>query len=448
MTDYGWPLAVDIMTVIACTLLLIRFGDLRFSHPGTPYIIFHLHTVTVRLAGLAGGATTLYGASHGWFEPVMPFEIVRAALFCDIAFWSVTVVWILFKVSPKNPAEPEARTSKTMRIDPKILRPILAFAFIFGVIGLRVAARVPGIPVYEGFDPTSEWTASSYIIILPSWFGLAVLGYIYYYGFGRISSGLLILYLVLMSLQGGMRFRVIIGALLAVQIWVERQNRRWPSRAMVAGLGLAALAFFPMKTVGHMIISGDPWAEIQETFSDSVTDVSEGAADDQMFLDEFASSLTLLDLQGKYYWGSMYVPLLTLPIPRALWPEKPVLAGFLTDISSRSRPMATSGMIVTYLGEAYANFGTAGVFLVPPLLALFLAYFCRRAYAAPRDSVLRFTYVLLSVNLIQVYRDGLVSLFVFTFVNMMPLMAIVVVHFLASLGRLRRGGQQPAALPS
>jgi hypothetical protein len=432
MDEYGQALLIDAVTVLSCVALLFRYGDLRLSHPGTPYIVFHVHTVTARLAGLFNGAAALYTNSPGEFEPVMPDEILRAAMYADIAFWTVTLVWLFVKTSPRD--EP---TDRAMMLEPRLFRPILLITFILGLIGLRVAAKLPGVDLYE-IDASSPWSTSSYLIILPSWYGLAVIGHIYYYGFKRWTVFLLSIYLFLMAIQGGMRFRFIIGLLLAVQIWVEHRNQRWPSRTLLLGLVAAGLLFFPMKDLGQILQSGGSAADVSAAVSDSATDVSEGSASDQLFLDEFASGLTLLDLQGKKYWGSVYLPLLTLPIPRALWPDKPVLAGFLADISSRTRPMSTSGMIVTYLGESYANFGVAGVFLVPPLLAWLLALFYRSAYRAPRNSVLRFSYVLLAVNLIQVYRDGLVSIVVFTFVNMMPLMFIVLAHMFAAAVRKRR----------
>jgi hypothetical protein len=176
-----------------------------------------------------------------------------------------------------------------------------------------------------------------------------------------------------------------------------------------------------------------------------MNDAAEGSAPDMMFLDEFASALTLLDMKGHKYYGSIYLPLLTLPIPRAWWPDKPTLAPFIKDISTTFRPMSTAGMIATYLGESYANFGIVGIFLVPPLLAALLALFYRRAQLAPYDSVLRFAYMVLSVNLIQVYRDGLCSLVVFTFVNMMPLAAIVVAHVVVAFAIKRRRNIPPTA---
>jgi len=434
MQEYGQSLLIDALSVTCCFALLLRFGNLRFSHPATPYMIFHLHTVTVRLMGLFNGADTIYSDSPQDFEPVLPVEIIRAALYCDIALWMVTIAWVLFALRARE----ETVRTDAIYLEKRVLDPILAVAFVMGIVGLRIAAHVPGISAYEGLDPSSDWSSSSYLIILPSWFGLAVLGHAYYYGFKPITLILVVGYLVLMSLQGGMRFRVIIGLILAVQIWIERSNRRWPTRLTVIGLAVAALAFFPMKTVGFMLRQGESTSEIGSVLSTSITDVSEGANTDQMFLDEMGSALTLIDLNGKKFMGSMYLPMLTLPIPRALWPDKPGLSGFLQEISTSHRPMAACGMITTYLGEAYANFGLFGIFIVPPILAVLLAMFYRAAYSVPRLSVMRFAYVLVSVNLIQVYRDGLLSVFVFTLVNMMPLAVIVLAHLAIAAVRKRR----------
>jgi oligosaccharide repeat unit polymerase len=91
--------------------------------------------------------------------------------------------------------------------------------------------------------------------------------------------------------------------------------------------------------------------------------------------------------------------------------------------------MNEMGMIATFLGEPYANFGYLGILLVPALLAYFLGRVYFRAYRSNYFSVIRLAYLLVACNLIQVYRDGLTSIVVFTWVNMMPLMVIVALHY-------------------
>jgi len=441
--DYYQAVGLDLFTVVCCVGLLVRFGGIRFMHPATPYIVFHVHTVTSRLLGLMNGARPLFSDYGPHLEPVVPAEIVRAALYCDEAFWIVTAVWILLHIGVRTPSRPNA-----MKLDLRILRPLLLVAFVGGIAGLVLATQIPGFGPPAAFSESSAVASSSYVLILPSWFGLAVLGYVYYRGYGRVSTILVVAYLVLMALQGSQRFRVIIGLLLAIQIWVELHDRRWPSRTMALVLLVSGALFFPMKTIAATIQTGDEISLAYDATTDSITEVSKGAALDQMFLDEFASALTLLDMQGKRYWGEIYLPLITLPIPRAIWPNKPTLAGFVYDISSRHRPMGTSGMITTYLGEAYANFGPYGIVIVSPILALILALFYRAAISRPHDSVVRLAYTLVSVNLIQIYRDGLQSLVIFTFVNMMPLVVIVFAHLLVPFFTRRRLiGPAPPLMP-
>jgi hypothetical protein len=434
--DFSSALLIDIIVVITCIFLLVRFGDLRFSHPATPYIVFHVHTVTSRLAGIRQGADLMFARGTHLFEEVAPAEIIRAVTYCDIAFCAATASWILFAVHSKNAPAP---APSRLMLNPRLLRPILLFAFVGGIVGLRTAAFIPGI------DTAINPDTSSYLYILPSWFGLAVLGYAYYYGFGITSMILNAAYMFLMVIQGVSRFRVIIAVLMTAQIVMERANRRWPSRTMVVTLGIVAVLFFPMKQIGYQIYTGEEIGKIADSVTDTVTELSEGAAPDQKFLDEFASALTLLDRQGTKYMGSTFLSLLTLPIPRALWRDKPELSSYVADISTRSRPMRAGGMIATYLGEAYANFGLAGIFLMPPIIALLLAMFHRRARASAYHSVLRFSYVLVCVNLVQVYRDGLESLFVFVFVNMMPLAVLVLAHLAQSM--VKRKQLRPLVAP-
>ena len=99
--------------------------------------------------------------------------------------------------------------------------------------------------------------------------------------------------------------------------------------------------------------------------------------------------------------------------------------------------MGDAGMCVTYLGEAYANFGYFGFLFIPYLLAYWLARAYFHAYRSKYLSVTRFGYLLIACNLIQVYRDGISSILVFTSVNMMPLMAIVLLHYFLPIKRVK-----------
>jgi hypothetical protein len=111
-----------------------------------------------------------------------------------------------------------------------------------------------------------------------------------------------------------------------------------------------------------------------------------------------------------------------------LWPGKPGLADFQKEISTLERPMAANGMVMTMLGEFYLNFSYVGVALMSFAVAYFSGMWFHSAYRSDYYTLRRFLYLLVACNLIQIFRDGLISLFVFTLINMMPLSVIAVVH--------------------
>lgn len=427
--DYAGPLIVDLTLLIVCGALNVRYGRLRHSHPTTIYLFFHLYTFSWRLIGLAGGAPTLFSDWGPFFDIVEPSEIVRAVYLADLALVSITVATII--AARRVPALETAPIEPHRKLSTRLIWVVGLAALIPGVWGMMIYR--PGATFSEGgnFDPLASMHESSYVQILPGWPTLVLLILIYLYGFRAWLVLPMVGCLLFMSVQGYHRFRVIIPCLMMLQIFLDRRRLRWPPVAMVAGLLLLAAVFFPMKRIGRLAQHGASASDIAMATAEVTGEALAGRADDQAFLDEFACGLTQVDAGGKLFWGRPYGALVTLPIPRKLWAAKPSPADHIREISTQRRPMFEAGMIITFLGEAYANFSYAGVVLVPFLLAYALSRFHHAAYVHSYDTVLRFTYVMVGSNLIQVYRDGLASLVVFTAVNMMPLTVLMVLHRLA-----------------
>jgi hypothetical protein len=166
------------------------------------------------------------------------------------------------------------------------------------------------------------------------------------------------------------------------------------------------------------------------------------------FLDQFAAGLSLTDSNERKFWGSSYLAIVTLPIPRAWWPNKPGLADHLQEISTSGRRFDIEGRILTYLGEAYLNFGYAGMVLMPALLGYLLTVFCLKATTGPMLRLGRYLYLVFFMALIQTFRDGLLSLFVFTIVHNMPMLFTWILHYIPGMAdkALDRPPSDPLAL--
>ncbi len=444
--DIPVVLFFDLLVVSVCTVVLLRYGRLSHSHPATIYLFFHIYTFTLRLIALTLGAPTLLSQYMLFFEPVAHSEIVKAALMGDVALVVMTIAWI--KASRDDLANVRAHPGQSSKNLPNLslrhIWSVVAIAFPLGLFGMWAFTNLPGVQGER--VELGEWQTSSWFFITQVWAGLALLALIYWYGFRWWLLAPMSLYLFVMAIQGYHRFRVIIPAILLIQIYLDRRKLKWPPIYVLGVMMFLMLIFFPLKDIGKLTQEGEGMVQIVDMSRQSVNNALAVQAPDQQFLDQFACAVTLMDASGRRYYGTTYLALLTLPIPRQWWPEKPGLADFLIDISIPSRPMAEMGMIVTFLGESYVNFGYLGIVFVPGLLAYLLARAYFRAYRNNYFSVIRLSYLLVACNLIQVYRDGLTSIVVFTWVNMMPLMVIVALHYILPVNR--RAGKLRAYMPA
>ena len=428
--DVTSALVVDLFVLVVCTVLLLRYGRLAHSHPAVIYLFFHLLAIPSRLLAIMAGAETLFTGWGGVFEPVTESELARAAFLGDTVLVVMTIAWIrASKVDLKrNAGKAEQSAANTTTLSLRHIWTVVAIAFPIGVLGLVLVSNVPG---FEKPDVEfGEWQESSWLLITTTWAGLSLLALIYWYGFRWWLVVPMGGYLFIMAIQGFHRFRAIIPLILLLQIYLDRRQRKWPPTYIVVVIIAVMLLFYPMKTIGRMAQEGATIGEISESSTEILREVAAGQNGDQTVLDQFASSITLIDRAEKLYYGTTYLALLTSPIPRQWWPDKPGLADYAKDFSTPSRPMGEMGMIMTIIGEFYINFGYFGVVIMSFMTAYLLARIYLRAYRSNYYTILRFGYLLIACNLIQVYRDGLMSLFVFTLVNMMPLSAIVFLHLI------------------
>lgn len=421
---------MDIAVVTGCAILLLRFGRLAHSHPAISYLFFHIIVVTSRAMAILVGAETLFSGWGVVFEPVVEPEIVRAVFFADVALGVMTCAWIRASSTDlRNPQKNlHADKKPPVTLSVQHIWWVVAIAFPVGVLGLALLGNVPGMEKPQ--IDLGEWQESSWLAVTMTWAGLALLALIYWYGFRWWLLAPMAIYLIIMAVQGYHRFRVVIPLILLIQIYLDRREKKWPPAYILMPIIAVMLLFYPLKSVGRLVQEGATLTEITETSTVAIREVAAGQHGDQTLLDQLASSLTLIDQAGNLYYGSIYLVLVTSPIPRQLWLDKPTLSGHMQDISTISRPMSEVGMVITMVGEFYINFGFIGIIFLSYLTAYGLARIYFRAYRSNYFSVQRFVYLIIACNLIQVYRDGLMSLFIFTLINMMPLCAIVFLHWI------------------
>ncbi len=95
-----------------------------------------------------------------------------------------------------------------------------------------------------------------------------------------------------------------------------------------------------------------------------------------------------------YLYGRSFIAIFVAPIPRTMWPEKPIvrIGPFVAEeIYGR---ITNSGIPPGFVGELYLNFGAPGVFLGMALIGALMASLYRKACARPQDWLFQVVYAI------------------------------------------------------
>lgn len=408
---------LDLGVVLA--VVVVMFRRMAFWHPLTAYLLFHLYSFTYRLFQVLGGSPLMY-AGQANAEAITPDEIGRAMLWADagLIFFAAASWWAhaVFEAKADRPV---------LR---RVLNPNIAKAI--GMLCLPVGAYFFYVVKTTGFvlDPTSA--ATGYIQVISMW-PIGVIGLLMFaFGFRWHLLLLAAFFLGSVALQGYHRFMLILPLLYFAALYLQNQRRRWPTIPILVAAFFVGLIFPRLKYIGQALQYGDTQEAISQFSQAFVKDAKSYTefATSEDFLDQFAGGLSLADSNERKFWGSTYLAIITLPVPRAWWPDKPGLADHLQEISTSGRRYDAEGRIITYLGESYLNFGYAGLVLIPIFMGYLLTVACLRATTGPMLRLSRYVYLVFFMALVQTFRDGLLSIFVFTVVHNMPMLFAWLLH--------------------
>jgi hypothetical protein len=426
-------LLLDVLVVT--TVVIFMFRRMTFWHPLSAYLLFHLYSFSYRAFKIYAGAPLMYeGQANA--EPITIDEINRALLWADIAL----VIFVLASLWAHLNFDAKAERPFVRRVmNPNIARTIGILCLPLGAYVL-IAIKTGGIQFAE------DSGAVNYTQVVSMW-PIGALGLLVFaFGFRWYFTILIAFFLGLVAVQGYHRFMLILPLLFFAAYYLQTIRRRWPTWPILVGALLVALVFPRLKYIGQALQFGDTQeaiAQFTESFTFSSKD--KDIATSEEFLDQYAGTLSLADTNDRKFWGSTYMAIITLPIPRAWWPKKPGLADHIQEISTSGRNYAVEGRITTYLGESYLNFGYAGFFIIPALMGYLLTAYCLQAAAGPMQRLSRYVYLVVFMALVQTFRDGLLSIFVFTIVHNMPMLFALICHMIP--GFAKKSLDRPAADP-
>jgi hypothetical protein len=211
---------------------------------------------------------------------------------------------------------------------------------------------------------------------------------------------------VVMRAGTGGRGPFVAAAATLSLLWLYDRRQKLPSARILLGVALVIVTF---NYVGE-----DRGRAIRQAFgTDKTIDRQYGAGEDWHPLEgmDFANLeyveyvvYTIPQRTHSFSYFTEELQLFTEPVPRALWPGKPVGPPIqMFNLFDYGNPI---GMTVTLVGMGWAGAGWAGVVLWCGAWGYVLGWIYRKFAQGPQTAFQTIAYMTLLSSLIVAYRDG------------------------------------------
>lgn len=352
---YSILLIASAAIFVAVVAVYVRQGFSSVYHPITFYLAFHGLVFTIRpLFAHWQGYETLYQAYRFWPSPDTKATVIIAANLGLLAFvaaaWRRGAVPLDFRQGASERAH-RARLMPAYLFAAALLAPIalqsLFVVYAGGYAGMRLDAHT-GVAINT---TGNGWLYEAQLMLVP----LAVL-FAWTFRFRLWSLTPLALFVALRAGTGG-RGLVVVACAAAALLWLFDQRRRWPPLRAVA-LGAALLVGFyaigQERSVVRTYIEEGRIIEFRDRagFMESM---------DWANLEFFEYIVeTVPRKTGTYGYFVDNLQVFTEPVPRKLWPEKPIGPPIrMFNLFDYGNPI---GMTHSLPGYGWAQLGYLGVF--------------------------------------------------------------------------------------
>jgi hypothetical protein len=418
--DYLIALAVDIFLVVASLWCILNASERSIFNPSLWWVALHVYTVTFRLIALSLGSQSM------WYIGIQSdMELVHAAIASDISLLAVVAATIFAARRTHRDRVSVSEDSSWTRLSPRVGQVISLLCLTIGTIALfmfgyyATAARARGIDVSA--INLGQLETSAYPITIAAFGIQGALIQCAMRGFNRwtVSLFLILLFLTAFNLA---RNSSVLAILMAFMIYQTRRRQHWLRLRWAIGIAILGLMWFVFKPIATGVTQGKNAEEIRADVRNYLEKSrDESSSIDTQFLDMQATYMAAADQANRRFYGATVLPLLYLPIPRFVWPEKPPVNEAGSELTTASRLISVVGLPATLSGESYINFGWIGCAVIPFLYILGMQMAYRRVRSHDITSAARWIYLIYLMVMIVVFRDGLSLLIIFPLVYYLPL---------------------------
>lgn len=424
-------LIAQLLVVVLVAAVFLSSGTASMFHPLTFYLVFHTLVFVVRPLLVHG-----FGIDNAWlFMGYWPSasEFVRTLTVSSVALIAFAIACgAAGNVKPDLGRAPSFSFDRTdivaFTITLLLLAPLALYSAVlreggadFDGTGDLQMERDPltGQPVYVN---TTGYIAEAHSMGLP-----LTLGIIWVSRFHPLSFLPFIAFVSYRAYLGWGRWAIIMGVVGMVLLVLYHTRTKWFRWWQLA---IGAVVLFLFHTLGNnrdfirSVVAGEesPWGIFHAVRGGADTVIDSLANQDIANFDFLAFILWAVpERSGTYTWFTQYLQLFTEPIPRMLWPDKPI--GAPIKLVSLHDHGNFANLTTSLAGDGWMSGGWIGMIVTMAAVGLILGllhrWFWTSGYRS-RHAVL-FYCAFLPLSL-QWFRDGNITIVKFGFFSLLPIL--------------------------
>lgn len=402
---------------VVVTLVLLIRGQLTPFHPTSFYLFFHAVVFCLRptLVKYADFDTVILymrlEPSPGTLSKTLWVSSFALVVFCA-AFGSVAA-----GAKPWTLGEPP-KITRGMRISFWVMGVIMAGLGFFSVFGANIQGHhVGGVYVMTG--------TSGYVNELQQVFVPLVVLFAFVHGWKWWSFAPLLWFIFYRATQGHARWMMIYPLIYLILIYLWQNKRTVPPLKFIVPLPFVLLLFMTLSHNRYIVQQWWSGQEVENKMeSEELSTKEKWDTMDFANYDFLAYIIeTVPEKTRSFNYGAQHLQLFTEPIPRKLWPGKPVGAPIEFCDWTSKRWGNTLGITPSIVGDGWVNYAWIGVTINMIVYGVALAALYNWFLLHGTHVFRGLLYLMLTSILVQVYRDGgIVSMAKFLLFTTMPIL--------------------------
>jgi hypothetical protein len=208
------------------------------------------------------------------------------------------------------------------------------------------------------------------------------------------------IFFALLTYSSSLRFQFL-GWMIPIGYFMVRKFSPWQKLATAIPVGFIVIVLF--SVAGSLRYINPDELSTEELYDEGIERLA--VSDDINFIDGFMMMYQVYPRLLDHTYGIEHLNILFRPIPRAIWPGKPLAGWFQNYREKYGVEFANIGFSPTLYGVFYAEGGIEGIILLSVIWGGALVYIYRklRTYSSELSDIL--TGILLT-SLIPIFRSG------------------------------------------